>query len=177
MYPEPIAPAPPRKSQYGVDPRFISKRGSDLEGMTGVLLKELFPDMPPVIYPSEAGEATIRKHTETALRAVDLSVIKPGATVNILASHHGFTFLGGKPYAEMLRTLRDVVLRETAAREVRLRAGLGMRFRETEEYIKAHGLDKYFEGKALGIAPIDAGIPIDTKLGTLSLMLSGRLNA
>ena len=42
-----------------------------------------------------------------------------------------------------------------------------MRFRETEEYIKSHGLDEYFKGKALGIAPIDAGIPIETSLGTL----------
>jgi hypothetical protein len=135
--------------------------------MTSLLLTELIPDMPKIIYPNGAGESVVRERTEAALARVDFSKITPGSTVNILASHHGFTFLGGKPYAEMLRTIKDFVERETPAKEVRLRAGLGMRFRETEEYIKAHGLDEYFNGKAIGIAPIDAGIPIETKLGTL----------
>lgn len=167
MYPEIISPALPRESQYGVDPKYVSKRGAELEGMTSVSLRELVPDMPRVIYPDGKGEEIVRQRTEEALAEVDFSKIKSGDNVNILASHHGFTFLGGKPYAEMLRTIKDVVEGETPAKEIRLRAGLGMRFRETEEYIKAHGLDEYFEGKALGIAPIDAGIPIDTKLGTL----------
>jgi hypothetical protein len=123
--------------------------------------------MPETIYPDVSGEKVIRDRTEEALAKVDFSRIKPGNTVNLLASHHGFTFFGGKPHAEMLRTIKDVVERETPAKEVRLRAGLGMRFRETEEYIKAHGLDDYFQGKALGMAPIDAGIPIETELGTL----------
>jgi hypothetical protein len=162
-----LSPAAPRKSQYGVDPKYVTQRGSALDGITSVKLRELIPDFPAVIYPNGGGEEIIREQTEKALAAVDFSKIKAGHKVNILASHHGFTFLGGKPYAEMLRTIKDVVLRETPAKEVRLRAGLGMRFRETEEYIKAHGLDEHFEGKALGIAPIDAGIPIETKLGTL----------
>lgn len=167
MYRETLPPAAPRRSQYGVDPQYIARRGAELEGMTSVSLRELIPDMPRVIYPDGSSESIIRDQTETSLAKVDFSKIKSGSTVNILASHHGFTFLGGKPYAEMLRTIRDVVARETRAKEIRLRAGLGMRFRETEEYIKAHGLDDHFGGKALGIAPIDAGIPIETKLGTL----------
>lgn len=167
MYPDPIAPVEPRESQYGVAPQYIQKRAAQLEGMTSIGLRDLIPDFPPIIYPNGQGEDVIRKSTESALSGIDFSKIKPGNTVNILASHHGFTLLGGKPYAEMLRTIKDVVERETQAKEVRLRAGLGMRFRETEEYINAHGLDEYFKGKALGIAPIDAGIPIETKLGTL----------
>lgn len=167
MYAQPISPAPPRRSQYGIDPEGVTRRGADLEGMTGIALGELIPDLPTVIYPDGQGETVIRERTEAALKRVDLSKITPGKTVNILASHHGFTFLGGKPYAEMLRTIKDVVERETGAKEVRLRAGLGMRFRETEEYIKAHRLDEYFKGKAVGMAPIDAGIPIETSLGTL----------
>jgi hypothetical protein len=162
-----ISPASPRVSQYGVDPKYVTHRGAELEGMTSIALRELVPDMPQVIYPDSRGEKVIRERTEATLAGVNLSNIKPGNTVNILASHHGFTFLGGKPYAEMLRTLKDVVESRTGAKEVRLRAGLGMRFRETEEYIKSHGLDEYFKGKALGIAPIDAGIPIETSLGTL----------
>jgi hypothetical protein len=150
-----------------VDPRYITKRGAELANVTSVPLGELIPDMPETIYPDVSGEKVIRDRTEEALAKVDFSRIKPGNTVNLLASHHGFTFFGGKPHAEMLRTIKDVVERETPAKEVRLRAGLGMRFRETEEYIKAHGLDDYFQGKALGMAPIDAGIPIETELGTL----------
>lgn len=42
-----------------------------------------------------------------------------------------------------------------------------MRFRETEEYIKRYELDKYFNGKAIGVAPVDQGIPIETEIGTL----------
>lgn len=167
MYRAPITPTAPRASQYGVDPKNVTKRGAELEGMTSVSLSELIPDMPSVIYPNGGGESIIRQQTEAALTKVDFSKIKQGSKVNILASHHGFTFLGGKPYAEMLRTIKDVVERETRAKEVGLRAGLGMRFRETEEYIKVHGLDDYFQGKALGMAPIDAGVPIETKLGTL----------
>lgn len=167
MYPNPIAPAEPRKSQYGIDPRYVTKRAAELEGMTNVSLRDLIPDFPTVIYPDGQRENTIREYTEKALSGIDFSKVKSGDTVNILASHHGFTLLGGKPYAEMLRTIKDVVEQETQAKEVRLRAGLGMRFRETEEYIRAHGLDEYFKGKALGIAPIDAGIPIETELGTL----------
>ncbi len=162
-----FVPAPPRQSQYGVDPRYIAMRAAELSDMVGVGLRELFPAMPTVIYPDGRGPEVIRKSTESALAKVDFSMIKPGSTVNILASHHGFTFLRGEPYAEMLRTIKDVVEQQAKPKEVRLRAGVGMRFRETEEYIKSHGLDDYFNGKAVGVAPIDAGVPIETKLGTL----------
>ncbi len=167
MYNQPLEPAPTKESQYGVDPATVTMRGAELENMTSVPLGELIPDLPGVIYPSDKGLAAVRAETEAALESVDMSMITEGKTVNILASHHGFTFLGGFPYAEMLRTIKDVVSVRTQAKQVRLRAGLGMRFRETEEYIKTHGLDEYFEGKAIGIAPIDAGIPIETELGTL----------
>jgi len=162
-----LAPAPTRVSQYGVDPACIVKRGAELKDIVGVPLTDLITGLPPVIFPGSDGVAVIRKAAEDALAKVDMSKITAGSTVNILASHHGFTFYGGQPYAEMLRAIKDVVEERTEAKEVRLRAGLGMRFRETEEYIKAHGLDEYFNGKALGIAPIDAGVPIETELGTL----------
>ncbi|MEW5911038.1 MAG: hypothetical protein AB1814_00630 [Thermodesulfobacteriota bacterium] len=167
MYSKPLPPAPTRQSQYGIDPSLVKKRGCELDNITHVPLSELIPDLPSVIYPSARGLEAVRAETEAALAKVDMSMITEGKTVNILASHHGFTFLGGQPYAEMLRTIKDVVQRRTKAKEVRLRAGLGMRFRETEEYIKAFKLDEYFEGKALGMAPIDAGVPIETSLGTL----------
>lgn len=163
----PITPIPPRKSQYGIDPALVKKRVCELPGMTSVLLKELFPDLPEVIFPSEQGVATVRKATEEALQKIDMSMIKPEHSVNILASHHGFTLLGGEPYAEMLKTLKDVIEAKTGCKNIRLRAGVGLRFRETEEYIKRYGLDEHFKGKAVGIAPVDEGIAIETEIGTL----------
>ncbi len=162
-----FAPALTRVSQYGVDPETITKRGAELRDITGIGLSQLLGGQPKTIYPSHKGNQAVREATIKALESVDFSMITEGSTVNILASHHGFTFMGGEPYAEMLRTIRDVAEAETGAKEIRLRAGLGMRFRETEEYIKALGLDESFNGKAIGIAPIDAGVAIETKLGTL----------
>lgn len=163
----PIQPINPRPSQYGIPPELVKKRGVDLPDITSVTLTELFPDLPPVIFPGPGGVAAVRAATEAALESVDMSMIQPGDSVNILASHHGFTLLGGEAYAEMLRTIRDVVERRTGTTDIRLRAGNGLRFRETEEYIKRFELDKYFHGKAQGVAPIDRGIPIETKIGTL----------
>ncbi len=167
MFAKVISPAKPRVSRYGVDPRFVTKRISDYPEITSVKVKELFPDTPDVIYPSEKGIAAIRESTIKALEKVDMSMIKPGDSVNILASHHGFTLLGGEPYAEVLKTVKEIVAEKTGVTNIRLRAGVGLRFRETEEYIKAFGLDVAFNGKAKGIAPIDKGIPIQTEIGTL----------
>jgi hypothetical protein len=163
----PITPIPPRSSQYGIDPSLVKTRVSELPGITSVTLRELFPDLPSVIFPGDEGIAAIRRHTENALKSVDMSRIKPGHTVNILSSHHGFTLLGGEPYAEMLRTIRDTIEERTGCKNIRLRAGVGLRFRETEEYISRYKLDKHFKGKADGAAPVDEGIPIETEIGTL----------
>ena len=165
---KPIQPLPPRQSIYGVDPKLITKRASELPGIVSVKIKNLFPDMPNVIYPGPEGIAAIRKATENALKRVDMSMIKPEHSVNVLASHHGFTLLGGEPYAEMLKTIKDVVQERTGCNNIRLRAGVGLRFRETEEYIKRFKLDEHYGfGKAIGVAPVDEGIPIETEIGTL----------
>lgn len=161
-----IPPPPLRKSIYG-DKRIDKKRAAELKGITSVKIKELFPDMPDPIYPSEEGVKCIQKATEEALTKVDMSMIKPEHSVNVLASHHGFTILGGEPYAEMLKTVKDIVEKRTDARDIRLRVGVGLRFKEGDEYIKLFELDKYFNGKAVGIAPVDEGIPIETEIGTL----------
>ncbi len=163
----PINPIPPKPSQYGIDPSLVKTRAAELPGITSVYLKEMFPDLPDVIFPGKDGLAKVRKAAEDALMKVDMNMIKPEHSVNVLASHHGFTLLGGEPYAELLKAIRDVIEERTGCRDIRLRAGVGMRFRETEEYIKRYGLDKYYKGKAIGIAPIDEGIPIETEIGTL----------
>jgi hypothetical protein len=118
--------------------------------------------------PGPGGVAAVRRAAEAALAGVDMARIQPGHTVNVLASHHGFTLLGGEPYAEMLKVIKDVIQARTGCKNIRLRAGVGLRFRETEEYIRRFGLDRHFgEGKAVGMAPIDQAIPIETEIGTL----------
>lgn len=167
MLRKPITPRAARVSQYGVDPKFVTKRVAEYPEMVSVMLKDLFADTPDVIYPGEKGLAAIREAAERALEKVDMSMIKPGDSVNVCASHHGFTLLGGEPYAELLRTVRDVIEQRTGTSNIRLRAGVGLRFRETEEYIKAFKLDEHFQGKAKGVAPVDEGIAIETEIGTL----------
>src|SRR5208283_4599172 len=163
----PIAPIAPRQSMYGIHPSLVKTRVSELPGMTSVTLRELFPDLPPVIYPGDEGIVAVRRRTEEALKSVDMSRIKPEHTVNICSSHHGFTLLGGDPYAEMLKTIRDVIEERTGCKNIRLRAGVGLRFRETEEYIKRYRLDEHYKGKAKGVAPIDEAVAIETEIGTL----------
>lgn len=163
----PIKPIAPRPSMYGIDPSLVKTRVSELPGMTSVTMDELFPNLPAVICAGEEEIPAIRKATEQALKGVDMSRIKPEHSVNICASHHGFTLLGGEPYAEMLRTIRDVVEQRTGCTNIRLRAGVGLRFRETEEYIRRYKLDEYFKGKARGVAPVDEAVAIETEIGTL----------
>ena len=163
----PITPMLPRASQYGIAPELVKKRLAEYPEMTSLLVKDLFADTPAVIYPSETGISAVRKAAEDALSRVDMSMIKPGQSVNVCASHHGFTLLGGEPYAELLRVVRDEIAARTGTQNIRLRAGVGLRFRETEEYIKRYRLDEHYKGKARGVAPIDEGVAIQTEIGTL----------
>lgn len=167
IFRKPLAPIPPRQSIYGVEPKYITKRGSQLPGMTFVKISDLFPDFPDVIWPPE-NQDKIREATERVLSDVDMSMIKPGDSVNVLGSHHGFTILGGQPYATMLKVIRDIVEKRTGCSNIRLRLGVGLRFRETEEYAKLFKLDEHYGSKKVAeIAPIDRGIPIETEIGTL----------
>lgn len=161
-----LPPVDPRVTQYGIDVAKLKMRAANLAGMTSVLVRDLFPEAPRPIYPG-ADLGVIRKHTQESLKKLDLSRIKPGDSVNILGSHHGFTLFGGSPYAELIRTVRDFVVEKTGVRDIRLKVGVGLRFRESEEYIKKYELDNYFAGKAEGIAPVDRPITLDTEIGPL----------
>jgi hypothetical protein len=164
---KPVKPLPPKPSRYGPDPEHIKTRACDLKNIVSVKVRDLFPDITESIYPSEKGVKAVREATVNALEKVDMNMIKPKDSVNILGSHHGFTILGGEPYAEMLKTIKDVIMDRTGAENIRLRVGVGLRFRESDEYIKRFGLDDYFNKRARGVAPIDEGIPIETEIGTL----------
>jgi hypothetical protein len=162
-----LKPADPARSQYTIEPGLLKMRGVDLPGMTSISFRELLPGIPSPLFPGDQGIDGIKKAVRESLAPIGMGKIKKGDSVNILASHHGFTLLGGTPYAEMLKVTRDVILERTGTEDIRLRAGVGLRFRETEEYIKKFGLDQYFKGQAKGMAPIDEGIPIETEFGTL----------
>jgi len=58
---KPITPMKPRVSQYGVDPKFVTKRMAEYPEMTSLMLKELFSDTPDVIYPGEKGIDAVRE--------------------------------------------------------------------------------------------------------------------
>ena len=78
-----------------------------------------------MIYPG--GQDALDKLYQVAMeepRKVDMSFIKPGQSVNILASHHGFTLLGGQPYAILIKATRDAIIEKTGLGDVRLRAGV-----------------------------------------------------
>ena len=162
-----LKPADPVRSLYTIDPGSLKMRGVDLPGMTSISFRDLLPGIPDPIFPSERGIEAVRQATRESLTGVDMAKIKQGDSVNILASHHGFTLYGGAAYAEMLKVTRDVIKERTGTDDIRLRAGVGLRFKETEEYIKKFNLDEYFNGKAKGMAPVDEGIPIQTEFGTL----------
>lgn len=163
----PIQPPPYFKGMMGMDPAKVKKRAHEIEGIVSVRVRDLFPDLAEPIYPGPEGITAVREATEQALRKVDVSMIKPEDSVNILASHHGFTFMGGEPYAEVLRTIKDMLEERTGCKNIRLRAGVGFRWKESSEYIRFFKLDDYFgRGKAIGIAPVDEGVPIETEVGT-----------
>jgi hypothetical protein len=158
---ETLKPAAKRRSTYNMDPELLTSRASELPGIVGVKIEDLFPDaQPPATTDSTPAVRDLaRKLTMKAFGNIDLSKIQPGDSVNILTSHHGFSIFGGEAYAEMVRTIRDIVASRCRTENIYLKAGVGLRFRETEEYIRKFELNEYFHGKASGTAPVDRGVP------------------
>lgn len=153
-------------SIYGPPP--ATTRAVDLPGMTSVAVHELFPDMGAPIYAGDNGDlAAVREATRAALAGVDMSKIQPGDSVNILASEHGFGLLGGWPYVEMIKTLRETVRERTGCRDVRLRLAIYRGFKEAEETAEHFALKQAFDGNVKGLGPFDRGVEIETDIGTL----------
>lgn len=96
-----------------------------------------------------------------------MNMIKPNDTVNILSSQYGFQIMGGQAYAEMLKTIKDVVEAKTGCHNIRLRVATGFRIREPLEIVKEYKMDEYFKGQTAPVRAIDPGVPIETEIGTL----------
>jgi hypothetical protein len=153
-----------RKSKYGPP---VGKRAAGLSEIVSLNISDLFPDVPETIYLEGDDISVIRKATENTLSTVNTDMIKERDTVNILSSQYGFQLMGGDAYAEMLRTIKDVVEKKTGCKNIRLRVATGFRIREPEEIIDHYKLDQYFNGEALGVSCLEKGVPIETDIGTL----------
>lgn len=151
-------------SVYGSTPQM---RAAGLPGMASVGVRDLFPSIKPEIYMQGGELDVVRRATEEALAAVDMSMIEPGHRVNLLCSEHGFSVMGGYPYAEMLKTIWRVVKERTGCENLRLKMGTYRGFKEADEVIEHYRLQDHFEGRASGIGPWDRGVPIETEIGTL----------
>ncbi len=88
-----LTPSALSVSPYAIDPDFLGERSAQLPGMIGVVSSDLFPDGPTAISleSPEIIRKQIKEFTLSALAKVDLSKIQPQDSVNILASHHGFS--------------------------------------------------------------------------------------
>jgi len=164
MFKEAVSPPKIMPSCYGTPPE---QRAADLPGFVGLKVEDLFPDITPAIYLQKDNLSIIRAAAEKALAGVDMNRIQAGDTVNILCSEHGFGILGGWAYAEMIKTVKDVVKAGTGCENIRLRVAAGGWYREPPEILSYYGLMEYFEGEAVGVTPKDTGVPIETEIGTL----------
>ncbi|MFZ4604251.1 MAG: hypothetical protein ACOYM8_17545 [Caulobacterales bacterium] len=144
-----------------------TQRAPDIDGIVSLKVRDLFPDIPRAIYHGGRDVAAVRAATEAALARVDMSMIKASDSVNILCSEHGFGIMGGFAYAEMVKTIRDVVEARTGCRNLRLVVIAWLGYKESKEIIEFYGLEDAFQGKVRSATPFDRGVPIETEIGTL----------
>jgi len=164
MLKEVVFPPDIMPSVYGTPP---CQRAAELPGLVSLDVGDLFPDVTPAIYLQNDELSIIRSAAEEALAGVDMAMIRADHTVNVLCSEHGFAILGGRAYAEMIKTIKDVVKARTGCGNIRLKMAAGGCYQEAPEILDYYGLDDYFEGQTAGVTPMDRGIAIETEIGRL----------
>ncbi|MCP4757401.1 MAG: hypothetical protein GY866_41605, partial [Proteobacteria bacterium] len=160
------AVAPPKLIATPMGPAVPKQRAADLDGIVSLPVGDLFGDIAPEIYVAGQDVSSVRTATETALDTVNMSMIAPDDTVNLLCSEHGFALMGGDPYAEMVKTIKDVVEEKTGCKNIRLRFAAGEGMAEARLIIPQYGLDKTFD-RIKATWPFDKGVAIETDIGTL----------
>ncbi|MGA2938481.1 MAG: hypothetical protein ABSF52_15475 [Syntrophobacteraceae bacterium] len=165
MFNPPVQSPEPMESFYGPKPK--ERAINILDDIVSVEVSDLFPDINERIYKYGGDLSAITKSTGEALSRIDMSMIKPGDTVKILSSEHGYSIMGGDVYAAMLEAVKDNVKTATGCKDVRLMVGAYKGFRESDEFIRRYELDKRFEGKVYGYGPYDRDVAIDTEIGTI----------
>lgn len=139
----------------------------ELPDAVSVNVKDLFPNMPEPIYAHDGDDLSlVEKATRKAMEKVDLSSIKPGDSVNILSCEHGFLIMGGKPYVEMIRTMKKVVEERTGAYNIRVKLVMFQTPREGTEVIDFYRLNEEI-GDVEGVSSFEKGVAIDTRIGTV----------
>lgn len=142
-------------------------RAAGLPGMVSLEVRSLFEDIPQEIYLSGPDVSMVLRSTQEALAGVDMSRISGRDSVNILCSEHGFNMMGGKPYAEMLYAVRQVVEEKTRCENIRLRLCVGSNHSEARDILKHFPLEDLFAGRVKAVGPFDPGQAIETEIGTL----------
>ncbi len=164
MYSPAVQPPELMESFYGPQPK---ERAVSILDMVSVAVGDLFPDIADRIYVDGDDLSVIEKATEEALSSVDMTMIKPGDTVKLLSSEHGYSIMGGEPYVRMLKALRDHILDRTGCEDVRLMVGAYRGFRESDEFIAHYDLKRRFDGKVYRYGPYDKDVAIETEIGTV----------
>ncbi len=159
-----IQPPQVMPSVYGPEPR--SLRAADLPDMESVRVNELFPGMDRG-YLQGQGIPAIGEAAKAALAGVDTSMIRPGDSVNILCSEHGFYLLEGEHYRETLKETVEMVREKTDCKEVRVRVASGIGRKEADEVIQYFDLGNYLDAKVSAMSTWSKGVPIETEIGTL----------
>lgn len=159
-----VEPPPIMPSIYG--PELPAHRAKDIPGLVSLPVTRLFPDIPRALYHVGGDVTAIHTSTVDALSDVDMSMIRPEHTVNVICSEHGFGMDGGLPYAEMLTAIKEE-LRDRTGCTVRLIVVAWLGRKEPGELVEFFHLDERFDGNWRGATPLDHGIRIDTVLGPL----------
>lgn len=141
--------------------------GYEHPDMVSVKVKDLFPNMPDAIY-SHSGDDLSKtvESTREALKDIDMSMIKPGDTVNILTCEHGFLMFGGLPYVEMVKTIKEEIEKRTGAYEISVKVVMYRTPREGDEVIDFYHLKEEL-GNVESISSYEKGVAIETRIGTL----------
>lgn len=162
-----MTPPPLGKSRFAYGRKPPAMRAAELPGICSVRVQDLFDDIPDPIHCAGEDTTPVREAARSALDGVDMSMIKPGDTVNVLCSEHGFAMMGGDAYAELLRTVRDEVVRRTGTEKVKLAMSSANSKFEQYEIVPRFGLDEHFHGQVFSFGPYDPGVAIDTEIGRL----------
>ena len=164
MYPARVTPKC-MPSVYGNTP---AMRGYELPGMVSVNVRDLFPNMPEAIYEGDDSDPKlVELATRKALENVDMSKIHHDDTVNLIGCDHGFYIYGGRPYIQMLKTIKKVVEERTGNYNVRLRCVMYRTPMEGKEVVEYYNLMEEFEGNVEYVAAYDKAVPIKTRVGTV----------
>ncbi len=140
----------------------------DLPDMVSVNLRELFPHLPEPCYVKDGDSLEIiAEKTRQALEKVDMSDITPETSVNIVCAEHGFCLCGGKPYIQMIQTMREVILERTGCIDLRLRVVMWRTPKECTEAIEYYRLDEMFDNNIGYSWAYDKAVPIETRVGTM----------